>query len=378
MTPPVPAPAGTPAALAAAARRRAFWVALAFLLVATHWPRLRVAPSDSPIDKLAHAAGFGSLAALCMLAFPRLPRWAVLAGMLALGAVDEWTQAIPALQRSCDLDDWLADATGIVVAIALRSSLAPVGGPAARLLMSRRCIASDLLLSRPMNWLHLMTAGVLGAAVGAPVAVLIDSWFVRKGPQPVQYGLIGAMLGAGVAVHALWEAGVRSRLRKAESGRPCLACGSAGVDAGGGACIACGRAREPSDWAPIAPLAGEAELRACLIPVLVSVATLVCLSTASIALVTSLRLRVDLVMRADTWYRTLPADGRILADLSLIALLGAWALHRCRVRVARLVDRTGESCTACGFDLRATGPGARTGSCPECSGGFVRLAAPPS
>ena len=240
-----------------------------------------------------------------------------------------------------------------------RSALAPVGGPAAGLLLARRRIASDLLLSRPMNWLHLMTAGVLGAAVGAPIAVLIDSWFVRKGPQPVQYGFIGAMLGAGVAVHALWEAGVRSRLRKAEAERPCLACGTAAPADCAGACPACGRAHDAADWAPIAPLAGEAELRACLLPILVSVAALVFLSTASIALVTSLRLRVDLVMRVDTWYRTMPADGRILADLSLIALLGAWALYRCRVRVERLVDRTGESCTACGFDLRATSPGTR-------------------
>lgn len=378
MTAAVPAPAGSPSALAAAARRRAFWVALACLLVATHWPRLRVAPSDAPVDKLAHAAGFGSLAALCMLAFPRLPRWAVLAGMLALGAVDEWTQAIPVLHRSCDLDDWFADATGIVVALVLRSALVPVGGPAARLLLARRGTASDLLLARPLNWLHLMTAGVLGGAVGAPVAVLIDSWFVRKGPQPVQYGFIGAMLGAGVAVHALWEAGVRSRLRRAEAERPCLACGTAAPADGSGACPACRRAPDAADWAPVAPLAGEAELRACLVPVLVSVAALVFLSTASIALVTSLRLRVDLVMRVDTWYRTLPADGRILADLSLIALLGAWALYRCRVRVARLIDRTGDSCTGCGFDLRATSPGTRSGSCPECSGGFVRLAAPPA
>ncbi len=376
MSAPVPAPAGSPVARAAAARRRAFWVALAGLLVATHWPRLRVAPVDAPIDKLAHAAGFGSLAALCLLAFPRIPRWGVAALMLALGAVDEWTQAIPVLRRSCDLDDWLADATGIVVALALHAALSPVGGAPARLLLARRRTASDLLLARPLNWLHLMTAAVLGAAAGAPLAVLIDSWFVRKGPQPVQYGFIGALLGAGVAVHALWEAGVRSRLRRAEAERPCLGCGTS-CD-GGAACAACGRLRDTADWAPVASLDGGAELRACLLPVLVSVAALVFLSTASIAVVTSLRLRVDLVMRADTWYRTLPADGRILVDLSLLALLGAWALRRCRSRIARLVDRTGDSCTGCGFDLRATSSGTRIGGCPECGGGFVRLGAPPA
>lgn len=376
MNPAPTAPAGTPAALAASARRRAFWVALAGLLVATHWPRLRVAPADQPIDKLAHAGGFGALTALCLVAFPGLPRWAVAAGMLALGAVDEWTQAIPVLRRSCDLDDWLADATGIVVALAMHAALRPVGGPAARLLLQRRRIASDLLLAKPMNWLHLMTAAVLGACVGAPVAVLIDSWFVRKGPQPVQYGFIGALLGAGVAMHALWEAGVRSRMRRAEAERPCIGCG--GAPASSGACPACGRASEPTDWSAVAPLAGSDELRACLLPILVSVAALVFLSTGSIALVTSLRLRVDLVMQADTWYRTLPADGRILVDLSLLALLGAWALHRCRARIAKLVDRTGDACTGCGFDLRATAPGARTGGCPECGGGYVRLGAPPA
>ncbi|MFM9144717.1 MAG: hypothetical protein ACKORL_04935, partial [Phycisphaerales bacterium] len=63
----------------------------------------------------------------------------------------------------------------------------------------------------------------------------------------------------------------------------------------------------------------------------------------------------------------------ILGDIALVALVGAWGLWRCRVRIAGRVDRCGEACLACGFDLRATAAGAGTGTCPECGEQFVRI-----
>lgn len=369
------APPGTPAALARRNRIVGFSIALAVALLATHWPKLELGSVDSPVDKLAHAIGYGGLTALGLLAFPRRRAWSIGLAMAALGIVDELTQAIPGLNRACDPADWAADLIGITIAIAYSVALRPVGAGAARVVDRRRRIAADLLLARPMNWLHLATAAVLGAAVGVPLAILVDSWFVRKGPQPMQYGLIGGILGATVAVHALWEAGVRFRLRRAAEDRPCLGCGASLRDHAD-ACGRCGRVPTDVDWSPIAMLGGNQELRACVMPVLHSLAVLVIASTASIALVTLLRLRFPVVMAMDTWYRTLPADARILADLALVAYLGAWALGRCRRRIAVLVDRCGDTCLGCGYDLRATAPGATAGTCHECGGGFVRVARP--
>jgi VanZ family protein len=71
-----------------------------------------------PLDKWAHLAAFGLLAALVIFALRRahnltLPRTAALAIILAsaYGAVDEWHQALVP-NRYCSLGDWIADATG--------------------------------------------------------------------------------------------------------------------------------------------------------------------------------------------------------------------------------------------------------------------------
>jgi VanZ family protein len=374
-----PVPPAAPVAAAARNRRAAFWAAFALLLAATLSPRLEVPAVDSPIDKLAHAAGFGIVAGLAFLAFRGARRTAVAAAMLAAAAADEAAQAIPALGRSADVLDLAADGVGIAIAAAFAAALAPPpGGGTAELLFRRRRLAGDLLLARPLNWMHLCTAAVLGAAAGAPLAVFVDSWFVRKGPQPWQYGLVGGTLGAMVAAHALWEAGVRSRLARASRERPCLGCGSP-LPGGGERCAACGRARRDEDWAPVAQVRGMPELRACLVPAAIAFAALVVGNAVALAAVATLRLRSDTVGRFDAWYRDLPPDGRVLVDLVFVALLGAWALGRCRRRLAALADRGGERCCACGFDLRATAPGARVGTCHECGEGFVRLGgAPPA
>lgn len=367
--------ARTPAATAARNLRVAFWCSLAVAFAFTHWPRLAVGGDGVAVDKLVHAAGFGALAALCLLAHPRLPVVAGAAAMLLLAAADEASQAIPGLGRTADLEDWLADAVGILVAAAFAAAFRPVGRGASALLERRRRIASCAQLARPMTWFHLATAGALGFAAGAPLGVLLDSWFVRKGPQPWQYGLIGGLLGLAVGVHALWESGVRFRLRAMARERPCIACGSP-LPGAERRCSACGAAVDARDWAPVALLPGSVELRACLVPVVQSLAAIIAISAGSIALVTVLRLRSDAVLRADTWYRMLPADARILGDIALVALVGAWGLWRCRVRIAGRVDRCGEACLACGFDLRATSPGSAAGTCHECGGGFVREGAP--
>ena len=372
--PPRVLPGGSPAHAARRNLRIAFWAAVSALLLATHWPKLQVGPADSPFDKLAHATGFGSLMALGSLALPSRPRWWLAAMLALLGAVDELTQGIPGIGRTADLDDWVADVAGIVVAWSFAAVTAPRDGRGiASLLGRRRTVAGLMLLAKPVNWMHLATAALAGALVGAPVAVFLDSQFVRKGPQPWQYGFVGAVLGAAVAVHALWEAGLRWRLRSAAASRPCLACGSAMAE-GASACGACGVARGAVDWAPMAMMPGRTELRACLPPITIAFAALVVSSVGIIAALAFLRVRFESVEAFDHWYRTRPADVRILADLSLVALLGAWAMGRCRRRIAAIVDGGGARCLACGFDLRGTDPAAAAGTCHECGEPFVRIA----
>jgi VanZ family protein len=76
-------------------------------------------------DKGAHFLSYGGLAgALFVALWANRPNWGglgwrVLAVCAAYGAVDEWTQALPFVRRTCDFHDWLADMGGTLVAVAV-------------------------------------------------------------------------------------------------------------------------------------------------------------------------------------------------------------------------------------------------------------------
>lgn len=356
-------PPGTPAARARTAWRIALFVAAALVETATHWPKLTLGTPDQPVDKLLHATAFCTLTALVVQARLLQRRWLVLPLMLAWSAVDELTQGIPGLNRSVDLDDWLADAIGIVLALAFAAALAPQGRGLARLVAQRRRVAGMWLFSRAMPWMHLATGAVLGIAVGGPVAIWLDSLFVRKAAQPYQYGVVGGVLGAIGGAHLLLELGLRAGVRRNAESRSCLRCGTPAAGAPPEApCTACGAARSAADWAPIPELPGSEEIRLCLMPALQGVALLVVLTLAGVAVLPVLRLRVPGLLSVDQAYNQSPVDFRILVDLALLALIGAWTLWRCRRRIARRVDAGRERCLGCGFDLRA----AQGSACPEC------------
>lgn len=101
-------------------RRRFIWIALAIywlaLFIATHLPPRHVPPV--PVnDKIEHFVGFAILAIVLSLAMSRASTPRTLAIILAIcliyGAIDEWTQ--PLIGRTCELNDWLADAGGAIV-----------------------------------------------------------------------------------------------------------------------------------------------------------------------------------------------------------------------------------------------------------------------
>ena len=93
----------------------AFWLAFAVSFVMAILPRPPIIPG-SPPDKVLHIVAFAVLATLGSIAFPKLPLSRLALGLVAFGALIEAIQAIPALNRSSELADLLADALAVLVA----------------------------------------------------------------------------------------------------------------------------------------------------------------------------------------------------------------------------------------------------------------------
>jgi VanZ family protein len=106
---------------------RKLWAVIALVLVLA-WTSSygEVSPEGPDIpyfDKIAHFFVFGLMGTLCYRCIPRMPwsrtRWlAALAFVLAYGVIDEWIQSHNS-NRSSDVLDWLADASGAFTAIAV-------------------------------------------------------------------------------------------------------------------------------------------------------------------------------------------------------------------------------------------------------------------
>ena len=102
----------------------AYWLTL---FTATHIPPRELPPVHN--DKLIHFIGYGLLAGALMVSLKASGRLrstsavTVLAIVMCYGAIDEWTQALPFINRSCDILDWHADAAGAAVAVVICSSI---------------------------------------------------------------------------------------------------------------------------------------------------------------------------------------------------------------------------------------------------------------
>jgi VanZ family protein len=120
-------------------RRTAFWGYVVLLFTATHTPRVEVPLAQIRLDLFVHVAAFGLWASLLIGAgyfgAPLSNRniLAVLAIAPVYAAVDEALQAIPFIHRTAGLDDWAANATGIVLAcgaaLVIRSTHRPPPAP---------------------------------------------------------------------------------------------------------------------------------------------------------------------------------------------------------------------------------------------------------
>jgi hypothetical protein len=99
----------------AKAVRAAFWTALLMLLL------LALAPIDVAggflNDKVQHTLGFYTLTVLGLASWGRRSALRLTLGLMALGAAIELLQATPLVGRDGEFMDWVADATGILLAL---------------------------------------------------------------------------------------------------------------------------------------------------------------------------------------------------------------------------------------------------------------------
>jgi VanZ family protein len=101
-----------------------YWLTL-FIL--THIPQEHL-PTVPLGDKTEHLIAYAGLASLLFFSFRRASRVrkveaTTLLICICYGAIDEWIQAIPIINRSCELYDWFADVTGAALAVAILSML---------------------------------------------------------------------------------------------------------------------------------------------------------------------------------------------------------------------------------------------------------------
>lgn len=98
--------------------RAGFWIALVAIVVLALMPQPPIAISAS--DKLQHMAAFALLTALAGLGYPEVSLPRIVLRMAVIGAGIEIAQLYPALGRSGDVTDFLADmAASVAVAVLL-------------------------------------------------------------------------------------------------------------------------------------------------------------------------------------------------------------------------------------------------------------------
>ena len=96
-----------------------FWACVIVSVVMALLPKPPEVPTDRFGDKVNHILAFMAMAGTAALAFPKAPRWRVIERLSFLGAMIEVAQSIPALRRSCDIRDWVADTVAVIVVTAI-------------------------------------------------------------------------------------------------------------------------------------------------------------------------------------------------------------------------------------------------------------------
>jgi hypothetical protein len=102
--------------------RLAFWAATLFTFVMAVLPHPPQLPG-APADKFQHILAFVTLTGLAVAGWPAAARLRLLLALSGFGVLIELVQAIPALHRSPDWRDWVADTGAILAVLALAAAV---------------------------------------------------------------------------------------------------------------------------------------------------------------------------------------------------------------------------------------------------------------
>ncbi len=103
----------------------AFWAATVLAVTMAVLPKPPETPIDRFGDKFAHIIAFAVLAALATVAYGREAKWRIVERLCFLGAAIEVVQTIPALHRSPDVRDWIADSVAVLAMVWLAGLIVP-------------------------------------------------------------------------------------------------------------------------------------------------------------------------------------------------------------------------------------------------------------
>ena len=95
-----------------------FWIALAVSLAMALYPHPPQLPPAFN-DKLQHLTLFAGLTILALIAYPRARLVPLGLALSGFGALIEFLQMIPALHRSSEFLDWVADSGAILAVLAI-------------------------------------------------------------------------------------------------------------------------------------------------------------------------------------------------------------------------------------------------------------------
>lgn len=346
---------------------------LLILIVATHWPRLRVNVGDSEIDKLMHFFGFGFVVVALHLARWCTPRWLLLSTCILFTLVDEITQSTLSVGRTWSLADVFAGWLGVVVMFCFVEATRPRGGAGTRERYERWLDVAASLLARGRTWWLLLGVGLLGVAGGGFLLYSLDSGFPR--PNPGRASVVGGIFGGLVVVHWLLETGFGRERRRMLRERRCPGCGlrdalEDGDEADPVPCSGCDQPLVPDTWAELPAIPLRRVLRSIYLPLLVG-GTIV----LGLNVVRSLLLVIwsaPAAVELEQWWRRFGFEEQGIIDLTLFGLLGAVMLWFAVRSVARRLDRQGVACIACEQGLTGVPAPGGLGRCPECGARFRR------
>ena len=350
-------------------------VYLLVILVATHWPKLRLNVGDSQFDKLMHFFGFGIAVGLVHASMWFRSWWALLLFGLIFTYADEITQSTLSYGRVYSFSDVVAGWLGGIVMVAAICAIRPIGGEPSRARRTAWIDASASLLARPATWIILGTSGALGIMVGAVTLLLLDSIFIR--PQPARALIIGAVLGFLLLAHWTFEVGHRRERRLIARDCRCRGCGE--PHPGGDTvrvkrCTTCDRPVQPEDWDPPTEIDRNRLLWALFPPALLCGLSLFLMMFGWL-LVNWIRVRITGVSTIN-WWLGLGLETQGIIDLTIAGLLFAGVLWLARRRISRLVDASAELCLGCGQDLQGVPVVEGLGNCPECGVRFRKASSP--